>query len=663
MRFWFFAGIFLYWSLQSVAQNVRTYEKNNLYGLADSFGKPLTDALYSEIQVGTDYSIVRLWNKAKAIYLTGTIDQKGKIVIEPGYVDLKRDGLRLISCRKVNQTFKYGLLLINGEEVIPASFLSVQSLGAMRYAVENDEHKFAIYTDKGINLTGFTIENLTPIKPNLIQFNQNGLLGLLDRQGNIVKEAQYTEIHIHADTIIGLLPQQWELTSLADFKTTSIEAQQVQLTLSGNLIIHKEKNKAQLYTTNLQPFGKIYPALSDTDNRLYFIAKETGKYFIVDKEGKQVTTEPSDSIIVQKNFAWIKKDKHWKTFLLQQQKFNIDKFDSFRKLNEYSIVSKQKFEGLVNANGEEIIPCVYDSILTIKENLLTVKLKNLYGIINLQEKWLLPPQPFRINLVNKNLYLLTQGKLQYLKNFEHKILYFTNNTLRIQNEYIEETTSRGEKWKIDEYGVATSLMPKVSNTFQQILLPTEGYAAIKKDNRWGFIDMQGRLRIANRYDSVLSFTFGTAAFKLRKKWGLLNKEDKIVMQPVYDSVTRTSENTMIVFQKKAGGIIKPTGEELLPLRFDAVTPWLNNYYLLRKEKNYGWADANGNLVVEPKYQNIKPAGKFLAAKILNSWGLVNWDGSQKIPAIYTNCEISSDGEFILMSKEIKTDIITLKQDR
>ncbi|MCE2733935.1 MAG: WG repeat-containing protein [Flammeovirgaceae bacterium] len=661
MRFLVFTAWCLLTGFQTVAQNLQTYQKNNFFGLADATGKPITSAIYNEILPGTDYSIVRIWNKAQAQFLTGTVDAKGKTLITPAYIDLKRDGLRLIACRKVKQSFRYGLLVASGKEIIPLDYVSVQSLGSMRYAVENDEKKFAIYTDEGINLTGFTLENLISVKPNLIQFTQNGLLGLLDRQGNIVKEARYTTIKYDDESVVGVWPQQWELISVTDFTKKEINAKKTQFTSAGYLLIEHKKNSNQLFSKQLQAIGKTYAQINETPQAGFFIVEEKEKQLIVTNEGIPIENTRGDSIVIHQQCAMIRKGKHWQTFSLKLNSAYQHKYDSFRILKQHAVAYKQGYAGLLNNNGEEVIPCVYENVEDVNENQILVKIKGLTGIIDWQEKWLLPPQPNGVTLVNDKLYLLTEGKLKYLKNFQHQVIYFTNNFIQIKNNYVEETTSRGEKWKIDAFGIVTSFVPKINQTYQHIQLPTEGFSAIKKNDKWGFIDLQGRLRIANRYDSVMPFTNGHAAFKLRNKWGLLNKEDKIVLQPGYDTLLHANAELLIGYTKKLGGIINYTGEVVLPIRFDLVKPWEKQFYLLQKDSVFGWADKDGKLIVEPKYQKIKLAGNFIAAKILDKWGLVNWDGSQKIPAVYTTCEVSADGQFILVGKEIKTEVISIKQ--
>nr|MCU0383187.1 WG repeat-containing protein [Cyclobacteriaceae bacterium] len=412
MRFWFLSILFWWAGVQSVAQNVQVYQKNNLFGLADGNGKAITEAIYSDIQVGSDYSIIRIWNKAQAVFLTGTIDSKGNTIIEPTYIDLKRDGLRLIACKKVTNSFRYGLISSNGKEVIPITFSSIESLGSMRYQVENEEKKFAIYTDTGTNITGFTLENLHEVKPNLIQFTQNNLYGLLDRQGNIVREARYAQLSIMENKVVATLPRQWELLSLNDFKTISIDAEKINFSKDANLIIQKEANATLLFSKTNQAISKAYPSIKQSEQESIYYAKEEGKTILLNANGNPLQNAKGDSIIVNKNFAWIYRNKLWQAYTFQNNSIISNRFENIRKLGEYFVGEKQNYEGLVDKAGEEIIPCVYDSILDVKENLVVVKIKNLYGIIDEKEKWLLPLQPFPVKIFNQHVYIQEEGKLK-----------------------------------------------------------------------------------------------------------------------------------------------------------------------------------------------------------------------------------------------------------
>jgi len=61
----------------------------------------------------------------------------------------------------------------------------------------------------------------------------------------------------------------------------------------------------------------------------------------------------------------------------------------------------------------------------------------------------------------------------------------------------------------------------------------EGYAAVKKDGKWGFIDTNGTEVISCRFDDALSFGQHLAAVKLGELWGYIGRNGNIVIEPVF----------------------------------------------------------------------------------------------------------------------------------
>ena len=61
----------------------------------------------------------------------------------------------------------------------------------------------------------------------------------------------------------------------------------------------------------------------------------------------------------------------------------------------------------------------------------------------------------------------------------------------------------------------------------------EGYAAVKRDGKWGFIDIDGIVVIDFRFDDALSFGQHMAAVKQDGLWGYINMKGDVVIEPVY----------------------------------------------------------------------------------------------------------------------------------
>ncbi len=63
---------------------------------------------------------------------------------------------------------------------------------------------------------------------------------------------------------------------------------------------------------------------------------------------------------------------------------------------------------------------------------------------------------------------------------------------------------------------------------------SQGYAAVKKDGKWGFIDVSGTMVIPPTYQDANSFSLDLAAVQMDGKWGFINMEQEVVIPCTYD---------------------------------------------------------------------------------------------------------------------------------
>ena len=62
---------------------------------------------------------------------------------------------------------------------------------------------------------------------------------------------------------------------------------------------------------------------------------------------------------------------------------------------------------------------------------------------------------------------------------------------------------------------------------------TEGYAAVMRNGKWGFIDLDGAVVIGFEFDDALSFGQHLAAVKIGEFWGYISVSGQIVIPPQY----------------------------------------------------------------------------------------------------------------------------------
>ncbi len=74
----------------------------------------------------------------------------------------------------------------------------------------------------------------------------------------------------------------------------------------------------------------------------------------------------------------------------------------------------------------------------------------------------------------------------------------------------------------------------------------DGWAAVKHDGVWGYIDVAGNLKIPYKWDEARSFSCGLAAVKADGKWGYINTTGEMVIGNIYQEVYSFQEGIAAV---------------------------------------------------------------------------------------------------------------------
>ncbi len=177
--------------------------------------------------------------------------------------------------------------------------------------------------------------------------------------------------------------------------------------------------------------------------------------------------------------------------------------------------------------------------------------------------------------------------------------------------------------------------------------PSEAYMAFKQNNRWGFTDVAGRIRVTPQYELVKPFNNGLAAVQLNGNWGYINKREQLVVQPYFQEVMPA----ILSGEKKI---------LTLPVRTEAgwqlVTPSQPTLNLLKGSYAYLWPTEHGNWLVWEKgkwglqtlelvssipahYTAVKDLGRlrgsgFAEVQLSDSYGISRYDGSKLLAPVY-----------------------------
>ena len=171
---------------------------------------------------------------------------------------------------------------------------------------------------------------------------------------------------------------------------------------------------------------------------------------------------------------------------------------------------------------------------------------------------------------------------------------------------------------------------------------SEGYAAVNKGGKWGFINTKGEEVIPCKYDGAKSFSGGYAAIENGGKWGFINTKGEEVIPCKYESVWGDgfSVGYAEVYKNEKWERIDEKGEQIQ----DNVNVFSKGLKWMNKDGMIGVVDANGKEIIPCKYGDVWCADwsylydfreGFAAVVDKNwKWGFVNTRGEEVIPCKY-----------------------------
>jgi hypothetical protein len=628
----------------SVIDQATGYKLNGRWGLISIANHTLTKNEYEEILPG-EGSVLIARKQAQPHVLrvvTGCLNTSGKEIISFQYDGVKLASLRAIVFSKSGNTYKYGLLSLDNRTIIPQQYQSLYPIGSLRFAVENFDNKIAIFTETGRQLTGFTIDRMAPFTKNYATIYQNGMQGVIDRDGLIKVQPRYRGIAILEDgTIKAREADEWQFLNGQNKLTQKVQADAL-YPVAVNRLKVMQGGMLQLTDLSLKPLSpQQYTTIGTFENGKALVSVQ-GKYGVIDLSGRTLIKPAHDSLVLllthhralagQRQggkYSWTLVDTTG-TRLSSKSYDAIDHFDG-----NYFMVRARGYAGTMDLAGREVVPCTYDSVLQTKDNLLVVKFRGQYGIINQHEEWIVTPRTSKLFLLGHDRYIEQTPRTRYLKSVDGNTIYFTENPLTYFPDYILELLPSGTLWKIDMNGRIADRRVLATETLEKIYEESEGLRAIRKNGKYGFIDNLGRLRIANRYEGVKQFSESLAPAMIRGHWGFINHDDAIAVQPVYDDVSGFQNGFALVKQKGLTGIIDKTGRLLLPARYEDITVLPTRNLLIRSNGLVGLADNTGKILIQPKYQHLEDTGKgFAVVERDGVYGVITLQGISTVPMMY-----------------------------
>lgn len=640
----------------SVIGQVTGYRNQNKWGLLNLKAQRITQADYINlVPSGGDRIIAKKQIDAISSKM-GCIDLKGNTTVPFKYDGIKINGLQAIVFTKTGSQFNYGVIDLNGNIIIPLAHKNIFTIGSLRYGVQNRDNKTALFSESGNQLTQFVIDSISTFVKNKAVIHQGLNKGIINTEGIIEVAPQYRQIKLNADgTSNARKTNKWMLMDNHHNIITSANCDELTPATSGYIV--ENGGRYGIWDVNFKSIlAPSFKQIQHSEGDLA-IVKQNEKFGLIKTDSSVVIPFQFDSLVMSQKLVRAQENLLGKPSWTLYDIYGIQKSErSYESISEFNgkffIVKNYGLSGIMDRYGKETVQCVYDSILENNDDQIAVIFHGLYGIIDFKENWLLPPQPKRVKLIDEYHYLLLEKDDRLFKNFDGDLIYFTDNKLSVNGQFLREILPDGTEKEINFDGVTISrTAPALVDDTQIITSEYEGLRGIKRNGKYGFIDSKGRLRIANRYEGIGIFSNGLAPVKILGKWGFVNAQDKIVINPSFISVSEFMGDVAIV-KKEKFGLVNREGELTLETRYDSIQLLNTNRFLLVNNGLLGLADEKGMVLIDPRFETLEDLGNgFVIVSAQNKYGVLTQSGLSTIPMIYDWIDYLPDRDQFLVKQE------------
>lgn len=163
-----------------------------------------------------------------------------------------------------------------------------------------------------------------------------------------------------------------------------------------------------------------------------------------------------------------------------------------------------------------------------------------------------------------------------------------------------------------------------------------GFALVKRDDKFGYVDGLRNERIPFIFDDADEFEDGLARVRIDNKYFLINQKGEYVFQFKYEEVSSFNDGIARVKLLDKYGFIDRSVNEIIPLIYELTSlEFKEGLAYVYNNRKCGFIDKNGTLVIPYKYDECSNFVHGLAWVTLNGKsGYINENGIEVIPLIF-----------------------------
>jgi|GEM_PF-5005085 len=656
------------WSEDTVklfAENLIGVKMNGNWGVNDLKGNEILSPRFEKIAPFMNGNAV-VAKKEDDYLLFGLINQNGKIMLPLAFQFLQQDIVsKYLVAKKIDDSGEvYGIITNTGQEKIPFIYKEIKLVAPGCFAIKNASDKWGIYNEEPELTYTHSLDSVGKIRNGQFVVKKDNHYAAMDASGKLTLPFQYKTLSFRGNDFEGEQFKSWQLRYPDGEDAIKVFYDSVR-NMAKNIYVGYAARIPYLFNNSGKvlltgQFDQVTPL---TEN--FLLVQELGLFGMADTVGNMVIPISYASInAINKDFLLVTHPTKAKD-IFNYQGDNLTK-GAYAEIEQqendwFKVTLPDGSKQFLDKQLKTISP-KWDFAGDVKNELVAVKTKGLFGVTDFNDNWRISPFIDSLHLVNEHYMLFydngSRGSVNYsgvelFKTIEASLFPYGQNCTLLK---------KGKKWgMLNTYG--TEILPPV---YDSISIPTEdsivyvfnkgkkfymdlryqiqpkgnefdkleydpkhseGYFRAKVYGLWGFVDYLGRIRVYCQYDDVHYFSEGLAGFKLGGKWGFLNTRGKIVIQPVFEEINTFSGGKAIVKRDGKWGLINKTGAPIVSFDFDEINITKFGNYKVRQNNKYGIFRKEDLLSIYPKFDAVQDLGNGTAiVRQADRFGVSQLDG-------------------------------------
>lgn len=255
--------------------------------------------------------------------------------------------------------------------------------------------------------------------------------------------------------------------------------------------------------------------------------------------------------------------------------------------------------GFIDVYGDVMISFQYIEVRDFKEGVAAVNKDGFWGGVNKSGETVIPFKYDNVHSYSEGLAVTELG--EYVKD--------GGQIYKVGVSYSYVNHSGGEAIKMYE---------------REVLNFSEGFAPVKEDGQWGFIDRAKKVGgVAVKYDSVQQFSEGLAAVMKKGAWGFIDKKGQAIIGVEYEDVGSFSEGLASARDGGKWGVINSSNDNVVDFKYDTTAVFSDDLALVKANNKFGFINKEGEEVIAMEFGEARTFASGAAAiKVKGKWGFI-----------------------------------------